>query len=70
MASRKLTSAIKAIERLSYQDLKRANQCVQQHLSEDEMGQIVAERKDCVDSCPYRRYEHFMKWGSSGQGKQ
>lgn len=70
MPTKQFSSAIKAIEKLSYTELKRANQCVQNRMSQDEMGRIVAEREDSIDSCPYCRHEQLVKWGSSKQGKQ
>lgn len=70
MSRKQFSSAIKAIEKLNYTELKRANQAVQSKLSQDEMGLIIAEREDNIDSCPYCRHEYFIKWGSSRQGKQ
>lgn len=70
MPSRQFTSAINAIEKLSYTELKRANLCVQQRMSENEMGRIIAEREENMDSCPHCRNHNIIKWGASGQGKQ
>ncbi len=70
MPTKQFTNVLDGISRLNYTELKRADKALQEQLSRDQMGKIIAEREATIDSCPYCRHEKLIRWGSSRQGKQ
>ncbi len=70
MPRKDYTSAVQAIKKFNYTELKRTSQLVLSRMSEDELGQVIAEKESAIESCPHCGSEYLIKWGASKQGKQ
>lgn len=70
MAKKSFSKAVKLLNKLNYSELKRDKHVIQSKLSTDELGQLIDEYEEAVDSCPHCKGESFVRWGSTKQGKQ
>ena len=68
MPLKNFTYAVKAIKIFNYTELKLTKQLIQSRMSEDLLGQVIAEKESGIDSCPHCGSEYLLKWVHPNRG--
>lgn len=70
MNTAQFQSVLHHVSNLSYAQLKKLRHVADKHISNNQVGQVVAEREETVSSCPHCNSTELNRWGMTKQGIQ
>lgn len=70
MSTQTLRSILTRLDDLTYADLKKLKHEVDDLISQNQVGEVIAEREDSLTECPHCCSNDFTRWGFTKQGIQ